>query len=249
MESAFAVLRRITRTRPTVDPGPRCEMCGEPIGEPHQHVVDIDSRAMLCTCRPCYLLFTDATAHLRYRSVPDRYRRFTDFDLGAGQWDELEIPVGLAFFFDNAQAEQTIAFYPGPAGATESELPLGAWNAVRARNPGLDIVAPDTEALLVRAPGADGVGPRGAGGGARVGVGSGQFECYLVPIDACYELVGALRRVWRGFDGGQEARAQLTAFFDRVEARSRPAPAGAASAGLATGVQAPARPSRGTTDA
>ncbi|TFD54757.1 hypothetical protein E3T55_02795 [Cryobacterium frigoriphilum] len=224
------MLSRITRNRPARNTGPRCEMCGEPIGDPHQHVVDVDSRAMMCTCRPCYLLFTDVTAHLRYRSVPDRYRRFTDFELGPGQWDELEIPVGLAFFFENSTSVQnsrsarTIAFYPGPAGATESELALGAWDTVRARNPGLDIVAPDTEALLVRAPGADGVGPRGAGGGA------GRYECYLVPIDACYELVGELRRVWRGFDGGQDARAQLTAFFDRVAARSRPAPAGAASA-------------------
>ena len=29
---------------------------------------------------------------------------------------------------------------------------------------------------------------------------------HLVPIDRCYELVGALRLTWRGFDGGQEAR-------------------------------------------
>ena len=161
---------------------------------------------MMCTCRPCYLLFTDSSAHLRYRSVPDRYLSFPDFELGLGQWDELEIPVGLAFFFRSSRMERTVAFYPGPAGATESELPLDAWDAVMARNPALSIAAPDTEALLIRGPGGD----------------RRQADCHLVPVDACYELVGHLRRLWRGFDGGQEARDQLTAFFEKVSRRSTP---------------------------
>ena len=29
-----------------------------------------------------------------------------------------------------------------------------------------------------------------------------------MPIDACYELVGHLRRLWRGFDGGREAHVR-----------------------------------------
>jgi hypothetical protein len=45
-----------------------------------------------------------------------------------------------------------------------------------------------------------------------------------VPIDACYELVGRLRTLWRGFDGGREARDAMAEFFTRVHARSRPAP-------------------------
>lgn len=205
--SAVSVLRRIVGSRPAPREGERCEMCAEPIAEPHQHVVDVQSRALLCTCRPCYLLFTDSTAHLRYRSVPERYHSFPDFQLGPGQWDDLEIPVGLAFFFANSALGRTVAFYPGPAGATESELPLGAWEAVQAANPALAVAAPDTEALLIRAPGPD----------------RKQADCHLVPIDACYELVGQLRRVWRGFDGGQQAREQLAGFFDRIDGRSRPA--------------------------
>lgn len=202
-----ALLRRIA-SQPAAPPaGERCEMCGEPIPEAHQHVVDVESHAMMCTCRPCYLLFTDSTAHLRYRSVPDRYLSFPAFELGPGQWDELEIPVGLAFFFRSSTLERTVAFYPGPAGATESELPLEAWGAVLARNPALAVAAPDTEALLIRGPGQD----------------RPQADCHLVPVDACYELVGQLRRVWRGFDGGQEARDQLAAFFENVGRRSRPA--------------------------
>jgi hypothetical protein len=202
------LLRRIATSRPAPVAGERCEMCGEPIAEQHQHVVDLESHAMMCTCRPCYLLFTDSAAHLRYRAVPDRYVSFPDFELGPGQWDELEIPVGLAFFFRSSKLDRTVAFYPGPAGATESELPLEAWGAVLARNPSLGMAAPDTEALLIRGPGPD----------------RPQADCHLVPVDACYELVGQLRRRWRGFDGGQEAREQLAAFFDRVSSRSKPAP-------------------------
>ncbi len=204
----LALLRRIAASRPAAMDRERCEMCAEPLAEKHQHVVDVESRALMCTCRPCYLLFTDATAHLRYRSVPERYLSFPEFELGTGQWDELEIPVGLAFFFANSRMGRTVAFYPGPAGATESELPLGAWDQVLARNPAVAVAVPDTEALLIRAPGPE----------------RQQADCHLVPIDACYELVGQLRKVWRGFDGGQDARTRLSDFFERVSGRSKPYP-------------------------
>jgi len=95
---------------------------------------------------------------------------------------------------------------------------------VLARNPALAVAAPDTEALLIRGPGPD----------------RPQADCHLVPVDACYELVGQLRRVWRGFDGGQEARDQLTAFFESVSRRSKPARAefrGSFADGLAGGPQ------------
>ena len=184
-------------------------MCAEAIGGQHQHVVDLVSRGLLCTCRPCYLLFTAEGAELRYRAVPDRYVSFPGMTLDAREWDELEIPVGLAFFFENSLLGRTVAFYPGPAGATESELPLGAWDRIVEAHPLLGAAVPDVEALIVRMP------ERSAGA-----------ACFVVPIDRCYELVGALRRVWRGFDGGQEARALLDGFFADVATRSRPATEG-----------------------
>jgi hypothetical protein len=201
------VLRRITANRPAADAQERCEMCAAPIDEQHAHVVDLASRNLMCTCRPCYLLFTADGAQLRYRAVPDRYLAFPRGAPAARQWDELEIPVGLAFFFVNSVLGRTVAFYPGPAGATESELPLGAWDRVLDARPAFRTLAPDVEALIVRMP------DRTAEG-----------ACFLVPIDRCYALVGALRRVWRGFDGGQEARSLIDGFFDDVAARSRPAP-------------------------
>jgi hypothetical protein len=205
--SALAGLRRIISERPVPVVGERCEMCAEPITDGHPHVVDLESRALMCTCRGCYLLFTAEDAQLRYRAVPDRYLSFPDVTLDARQYDELEIPVGLAFLFNSSVLNRTVAFYPGPAGATESELPLEAWTRVVEANPQLSVLRADVEALLLR--GTD----RGS-----------EFSCHLVPIDACYALVGQLRRVWRGFDGGTEAHQSMEDFFAEIAARSRPAP-------------------------
>ena len=196
-------LRRITTTRPAPMTGERCDMCAEPIAEDHPHVVNLESRGLMCTCRGCYLLFTDQHAELRCRAVPDRYLSFPGFTSDPRHWDELQIPVGLAFLFHNSVQGRTIAFYPSPAGATESELPLEAWGRIVKENPELEVLLPDVEALLVRHV-------------------DGSAMCNLVPIDACYELVGRLRLLWRGFDGGREVHAAMDEFFTKVDTRSRP---------------------------
>lgn len=201
-------LRRITSSRPPPPVGERCEMCAVTISDEHAHVVNLESRALMCTCRGCYLLFTSEQAQLRYRSVPDRYLRFPEVTLGAAEWDRLQIPVGLVFLFHNSVQDRLVAFYPGPAGATESELSLESWQRVVLDHPQLGVLRPDVEALLLRGEDRDHEG----------------YSCHLVPIDTCYELVGTLRRLWRGFDGGQQARAAIEAFFATVEQRSRPAP-------------------------
>jgi hypothetical protein len=203
----LAVLQRIreVRPRPAEEVGERCELCAEPIADDHGHLVDLAVRNLLCACRGCYLLFlSEGAGGAHYRSVPDRYLAFPDFRLSSSQWESLQIPVGIAFFFLNSNLGRVAAFYPGPAGATESELPLDTWAEVVAGNPTLAVLEADVEAFLVRA------GPRDGGA-----------ECYLVPIDACYELVGHLRRLWRGFDGGQEAHEKLDSFFETVRSRAR----------------------------
>ena len=184
-------------------------MCSEAIADEHQHVVNVAGRQLMCVCRACYLLFTDSQAELRYRAVPDRYLAFPDFALDRRAWEALQIPVGVAFFFTNSELGRTVAFYPGPAGATESELDLDAWNAVSGR----------------RLPG----GPAGRRCGGAAGPGPRERrrtppQTYLVPIDACYEFVGRLRMLWRGFDGGQEARAFIDGFFAQIAARARETP-------------------------
>ncbi|MGW2661766.1 DUF5947 family protein [Nocardia tengchongensis] len=205
MNPAFGVLRRLATSPPAPAPaGERCEMCGEAIADTHSHVVNIEGRQLMCVCRACYLLFTDRTANLRYRAVPDRCLAFPGVGIGPGEWDALQIPVGLAFFFRNSVLGRTVAFYPGPAGATESELPLDQWNAILDRHPELAQADDDVEAVLIHLP------ERG-----------GSPTCLLLPIDACYEFVGRMRLLWRGFDGGQEARRYIEDFLAAMTTRAR----------------------------
>lgn len=208
MTTPYDVLARITSDRAPEPAGERCEMCAERIADEHQHVVNVTDRQLMCVCRACYLLFTDSHAELRYRAVPDRYLSFPDFALDRMVWEALQIPVGVAFFFTNSTLGHTVAFYPGPAGATESELDMDMWDTMRGADRRVDLLADDVEALLVRVPDGpeDGELP--------------QPESYLVPIDACYEFVGRIRMLWRGFDGGQQAREFIDAFFDRLAARA-----------------------------
>ncbi|HEX5368390.1 MAG TPA: DUF5947 family protein, partial [Dehalococcoidia bacterium] len=126
----------------------------------------------------------------------------TDFALSRGQWESLAIPVSMVFVLKNSTMAEPVAFYPSPAGAVESAIALKDWNEFVAENPGLDLLQPDVEAALLRS--------RDHG-----------FECHIVPIDRCYELVGQLRILWRGFEGGEEVHERLDAFFGDVAACSQ----------------------------
>jgi hypothetical protein len=199
----LGALKRFVDRASSSRPGEVCDLCAAPIAEEHSHVVNLEGRNLRCTCRPCYLLFTqEGAARGKYRAVPDRYVYYPSFNLGEPQWDQLQIPVRMAFFFFNSALGRFVAFYPSPAGATESLLALDAWQDVLAANHQLQPLKPDVEALLV-------YGPRGGG-----------FECYGVPINACYELVGRVKLHWKGYDGGEEAWEQIRGFFAALRARS-----------------------------
>jgi hypothetical protein len=209
----LAVLQRLRRPAKPLRPGERCDLCAIEIPEDHRHIVELDSRTLKCTCQACSLLFaTDGAGAGRYRNVPAVVVSLPELALDAAQWDALQIPVGVAFFFRNSDTGAVSAFYPSPAGATESLLPLGAFEELTAQHPVLADLQPDVQALLVRAD-------------------RGNCECYVVPIDVCYELVGLLRQSWRGFDGGREVHEELDELFGRLRARARdagspPTPAG-----------------------
>ncbi len=198
----FAALQKLLKKRPPAAPGERCDYCAVPIGPEHSHLVDLKARRILCSCRPCYLVFAPSgAAQGRYKTVPTRYERIDGFAVDDASWDELQIPISLAFFFRNSQEDKMSAFYPGPAGATESQLTFEVWDAIAARYPALATVQPDVEAILIH---------RRKDAPAR---------CAIVPIDAAYELVGVMRTNWRGFDGGEEVWARIDAFFAKVDER------------------------------
>ena len=143
-------LARLLRERPAPAPGERCEMCSEALDERHPHVADLTGRSILCCCRACGMLFTSrAAARGRYCTIPDRWLRDPDLTLAAAEWERFQIPVRLAFFFRNSVQARIVAMYPGPGGATESDLPLDAWDELLADAPLGQELQPDVEALLV----------------------------------------------------------------------------------------------------
>ncbi|MFF4658758.1 DUF5947 family protein [Streptomyces sp. NPDC001381] len=202
MSATTVGLRRFLTERP---PRPeRCELCAVVVPEDHRHLVDTEKRALVCACAACALLMEQPGAAAgRFRAVPARYLTDPGHRLDEWAWEALQIPVGVAFFFRNAALDRLVALYPSPAGATESELDPATWTQVLGGSRLAGLLEPDVEALLLRRT-------------------DGRHACHLVPIDICYELVGRMRLLWQGFDGGAEARAALDAFFADVERRVRP---------------------------
>ena len=99
-----------------------------------------------------------------------------------------------------------VAFYPSPAGATESLLPLETWQDIEDANPVIKEMESDVEALLVN----------------RVGHARGFAapEYYVLPIDECYKLVGLIRAHWKGLSGGTEVWQEIGKFFDSLKQRA-----------------------------
>lgn len=188
--------------------GERCDLCAVPLDPRHGHVVALDQRSLRCACRPCYLLFTrDGAGGGRFRAVPERYLHDPARPLTDADWDALRIPVSTVFFFDNSDLGRMVACYPSPAGATECLLDLDSWDRLRRTYPLLAAPEPDVEAVYVTRTGA---GP----------------EAFVVPVDACYALVGRVRMGWRGIDGGPAVHRTLAGFVADLRVRSRPLRAG-----------------------
>jgi hypothetical protein len=181
----------------------RCELCGEVIPANHRHLLDLQSRELMCACQACKILFDRKEAGVgHYRLVPDRRLRIEGFRLEAEDWAALEIPVDMAFFFHSTRDERVSAFYPSPAGPTESLLRLDAWQDIERANPVLLSLEPDVEALLVN-----------RARGAR--------QHFIVPIEDPYRLVALIRSRWRGLTGGQEVWEGIEGFFAELAEGAR----------------------------
>ena len=207
-ERAFDVLRRFARPRPPVE---RCDLCGLELGPEHDHLLEPAARRLVCACGACAVLFS-GQADTRFKRVRRGARRLDGFRLTEARWEDLRLPINLAFFFFSTPQNKVIASYPSPAGATESLLDLDAWDEIRKDNPVLDEMVPDVEALLVNRLGGD----RGLGASA------GEAACFLVPIDQCFRLVGIIRTHWKGFSGGDLVWEEIDKFFANLRQVARP---------------------------
>ncbi len=199
-ETSLESLRRFVKER---EPAERCELCaaGIPPHPHHEHLLEPGPRQLLCSCTPCAILFPPE-AQKRFRRVPRRLWYLTDFVMTDAMWDSLAVPVNMAFLLSSSPAGGLHAYYPSPAGATESLLTLDGWRELVDANPVLSSLLPDVEALLIN----------------RVGRSRDHF---IAPIDRCYELVGLLRVSWRGLSGGTEVWERIGRFFDDLRATAR----------------------------
>lgn len=182
----------------------KCELCGTPVASRHGHLVDTGRRGLLCACRACFLLFIEShRGDPRYRAVPERYLWDPKRPVAAIDWAGLGIPAGFAFFLRRGAG--VAAFHPGPAGAAESLVTLDLWTELSAGHPLLAAAEPEVEAILFH----------DAGCGT---------DCYLVPVDVCYRLVGTVRRYWTGSDGGPRVHERVDELFEEIRERARPLP-------------------------
>lgn len=199
-----ALRRFVQKRKPSQLQVEHCELCSEVIPEDHRHLFNLDNQTLVCACQACSLLFhEDGAGNGMYKVVPRRYLTLPDFHMTDAQWDELMIPVNMVYVFRDSKEDHVRAFYPSPAGATESLLALESWEELVRTNPMLNEVAPDVEALLIN----------------RV---RDAHEHYIVPIDACYQLVGIIRSSWKGLSGGEEAWKAIATFFEEVRTRCKP---------------------------
>jgi hypothetical protein len=197
----FATLRRFATAR-RQPPQERCELCRIGLPPEHRHLLETATHQIICSCDACALRF-ESVLDGRFKLIPRDVRSLPGFRLDDAQWSELALPIELAFLVYSTPAKKMMALYPSPAGATESLLPLTAWDSLVAENPVLARMEADVEALLVN----------------RVGE---RRLYYLAPIDVCFELVGLMRLHWRGLSGGEDVWREIDAFFARLAERARP---------------------------
>lgn len=183
---------------PRAAPEERCDLCNARLPDDHRHLLHLEERRIVCSCEACWALHS---GDAEYRPAGMRTVWLEPFDCDEEMWGRFQIPIGLAFFMRSTVSGGVVAFYPSPAGATESELDLDAWDAFVRRNPALGELDPDAEALIVN----------------RL---SEPQQAVIAPIDECYRLVGLIKTLWEGISGGQALERAVPEFFEGLRERS-----------------------------
>lgn len=202
---ALAQLRSLARAGAgTRGPGARtpplerCDLCNTTIPDDHRHMLHLVERRIVCTCEACWAL---RSGDAEYRPTGMRTIWLEQLDCDDEVWGGFQIPIGLAFFMRTSVTGGVVAFYPSPAGATESELTLEAWGSLVERNPVLENLEPDAEALVVNRL----VDP---------------YQYVIAPIDDCYALVGLIKSRWEGISGGDALQEAVPAFFEAMRGKA-----------------------------
>ena len=96
--SPLAVLRRFASVKAAGKPVEKCELCSASLPADHPHLVELRTRRLICCCRPCGVLFSSGRSAV-YRRVPEEVKSLPGLRLSDVQWENLGIPVNLAFFY------------------------------------------------------------------------------------------------------------------------------------------------------
>lgn len=191
-------LRRFVRPPPApprAETG-HCELCPLSLPEDHKHLLDLEERRIVCVCATCW---STRSGDARYRPTGSRTLWLRDLQLSDDLWAEFQIPIGLAFFLRSSDSGAVVGLYPSPAGATECELDLAAWDRLVAANPVLEDLDADAEALIVNR--------------------MASPPLYAIaPLDDCYRLVGIVKATWEGITGGAAMEAAVERYFDGLRA-------------------------------
>ncbi len=175
----------------------RCDICNAQIPDDHRHLLHLSERRIVCACEACWALHS---GDAEYRPAGMRTVWLDALQLSDELWGMFQIPIGLTFFMRSSVSGGVVAFYPSPAGATESELSLEAWEEFVGCNPVLDELDPDAEALIIN----------------RL---TDPHQYVIAPIDDCYRLVGLIKSRWEGISGGDALAQAVPAFFEQLRGR------------------------------
>jgi hypothetical protein len=193
------LVSNLRRLRPAEPPPPaarpaaeeECELCTLGIRPNHRHLLHLEERRILCVCETCWAVRSGDAA---FRPVGNRTLVLDDFELSDEQWAAFQIPIGLAFFMESTVSGGVVGLYPSPAGATECELDLEAWQRLVVANPVLESLEADAEALVIN----------------RL---ADPPQQAIVPIDRAYELVGVVKASWEGISGGSATEEAVEGYF------------------------------------
>ena len=195
-----SALRRLQMRQMPEGPQPleaNCDLCGTSMPEQHRHLLQLDERSIVCACESCWAL---RSGDPEFRPTGSRIVWLDGLELPDVLWARFRIPISLAFFMRTG--EGVVAFYPSPAGATESELDLGVWDDFARLNPVLETLEADAETLIVDRT-------------------AGELRAAIAPTDEAYRLVGLVKASWEGISGGPGVGEAVGGFFEELKGRAR----------------------------
>jgi hypothetical protein len=196
-QKALGSVRSFART----EKAERCELCSTELRSVHQHLIDPETRELICSCDGCSVLFDDSGI-TRYRRIPREVIALRGLELPDQAWERLRVPISLAFIYWSSHASKRVALYPSPVGVTEAVIEPEDWEPIARAHPALSGLRPDIEGLLIN----------------RL---QGRRDYLLAPIDRCFELVGIVRTYWKGINGGDRIWQEVDRYWSRLGESAR----------------------------